>query len=374
MERKGCEDMATATTDFTGCRRVRFTDPFASMAGGHSLAQAVVETLPDPLLVLDADLMVVAASRSFCERFGVDAWEVTGRPFHAIGAGQWNAPGLRAVLERVLPEQRGMEAFEFEQDFETLGRRRFLLNARTVFFEGSAQKMILVAMEDVTAWRAAETAMAALLAEKEILLQEMQHRVANSLQIIASILLIKARSVQPGDTREHLQDAHQRVMSIAAVQEQLRTSRQGGSVSMGPYLKRLCETLTKSMVAADRPIAVEVDAAEDEAQSCEAVSLGIIVTELLLNAVKYAFPEPKTDAAIRIDYRVIGGGWALEVSDNGIGQQAGADGLAKSGLGASIIEALARKLGADVVTVSGASGTRVSVRTAPVVTPIAIVA
>ena len=356
--------MATVSTDFTGASPADFADPFASMEGGHSLAQAVVDTLPEPLLVLDAELRVVAASRSFCERFGIDAWDVSGRPFHTIGGGQWNAPELRELLERVLPEQRGMEAFEFEQEFEALGRRRFLLNARTVFFEGTAQKMILVAMEDVTAWRAAETAMSTLLAEKEILLQEMQHRVANSLQIIASILLLKARSVQSEETREHLQNAHQRVMSIAAVQDQLRTSGQGGSVSIGPYLHRLCATLKKSMVTSDRPISVEIDAEEDVARPGDAVSIGLIVTELFINAVKHAFPGPRADATIRVQYRVIGAGWALDVSDNGIGRQAGADGLVKPGLGTSIIEALARKLGADVVTVTGAEGTGVSVRAA----------
>jgi two-component sensor histidine kinase len=366
MRRKDCDDMTIATTDLTAPVQVHLTDPFASMESGHSLAQAVVDTLPEPLLVLDADLRVVAASRSFCERFGIDPWEVIGRPFHTIGAGRWNAPELRALLERVLPEQRGMEAFEFEQEFEALCRRRFLLNARTVFFEGTAQKMILVAMEDVTAWRAAETAMAAVLAEKEVRLQEMQHRVANSLQIIASILLIKARSVQSTETRDHLHDAHQRVMSIAAVQEQLRASGQGGVVSIGPYLNRLCETLAASMVTSTRPIAVNVDAAENEALSSEAVSLGLIVTELLINAVKHAFPQPKTDAAIRVEYRVIGDGWALDVSDNGAGHETGADGSVKPGLGSSIIEALARKLGADVATATGTEGTCVSVRTAPV--------
>jgi two-component sensor histidine kinase/PAS domain-containing protein len=366
MNRKGCDDMTIAATNLNASGRIDFTGPFASMEDGHSLAQAVVDTLSEPLLVLDAELRVVAASRAFCERFGIDPREVVGRPYHTIGGGQWAAPELRALLQRVLPEQRGMEAFEFEQEFQALGRRRFLLNARTVFFEGTAQKMILVAMEDVTAWRAAETAMSAVLAEKEFRLQEMQHRVANSLQLIASILLIKAKSVQSAETRDHLQDAHQRVMSIAAVQEQLRTSGEGGIVSIGPYLNRLCETLTASMVTSARPISIGVDAAKNEALSSEAVSLGLIVTELLINAVKHAFPRPKADAVIRVDYRVIGAGWALDVSDNGVGHETDADGPVKPGLGSSIIEALARKLGADVVTVTGTEGTRVSVRTAPV--------
>ena len=70
-----------------------------------------------------------------------------------------------------------------------------------------------------------------------MLLQEMQHRVANSLQIIASILLLKARTVQSDETRLHLQDAHRRVMSVAAVQQHLQASRPGEQIAIGPYLR-----------------------------------------------------------------------------------------------------------------------------------------
>ena len=76
-----------------------------------------------------------------------------------------------------------------------------------------------LAIEDVTRRREADREKDDLLQAKEILLQEMQHRVANSLQIIASILLLKARTVQSEETRLHLQDAHQRVMSVATVQQ-----------------------------------------------------------------------------------------------------------------------------------------------------------
>jgi two-component sensor histidine kinase len=96
--------------------------------------------------------------------------------------------------------------------------------------------MILLAMEDVTVWRAAETAMSELVQQKELLLTAMQHRVANSLQIIASILLIKARAVYSEVVRQHLRDTHQRVISIAAVQEQLKASCHGEAVAIGPHI------------------------------------------------------------------------------------------------------------------------------------------
>ena len=85
-----------------------------------------------------------------------------------------------------------------------------------------------------------------------MLLAEMSRSVANSLQIIASILLLKARSVQSDETRTHLEDAHRRVMSVASVQQHLRASGKGEHVEIGSYLSKLCETLAASMIGRGR--------------------------------------------------------------------------------------------------------------------------
>jgi hypothetical protein len=100
-----------------------------------------------------------------------------------------------------------------------------LLNARAVFYADHAHTTLLLAFEDVTERRAIEREKEELLRQteellrqKDVLLRELEHRVANSLQIIASILMLKARTVTSEETRQHLQDAHQRVMALAAVQ------------------------------------------------------------------------------------------------------------------------------------------------------------
>ena len=90
------------------------------------------------------------------------------------------------------------------------------------------------------------------------MLDEIQHRVANSLQIIASIILLKAKTVLSEETRLHLQDAHKRVMSVAAVQQQLHMSGALGPVEMLPYLSRLCETLATSMIGDTRSVTMKV--------------------------------------------------------------------------------------------------------------------
>src|SRR6185503_4409640 len=127
-------------------------------------------------------------------------------------------------------------------DFTSVGRRTLLLNARQVFDEANPNSVLLLAIEDVTARRVAEREKDDLLREKEMLLEEMRHRVANSLQIIASILLLKARTVESEETRRHLQDAHQRVMSVATVQQQLRGTGHGDRIEIGPYLTKLCDS------------------------------------------------------------------------------------------------------------------------------------
>ncbi len=195
-----------------------------------------------------------------------------------------------------------------------------LLNARKVFYEKGAHTTVLLAFEDITGRRAIERQVQELLREKDMLLEEMQHRVANSLQIIASILLIKARTVQSEETRLQLEDAHQRVLSVAAVQQHLHVVAGGKPIEIGNYLTKLCETLAQSMIGDSRPITLKVEADAGVAISRDAVSIGLIVTELVMNALKHAFPGERPDAAIVVSYRVAGTDWKLTVSDNGIGK------------------------------------------------------
>jgi chemotaxis protein methyltransferase CheR len=189
----------------------------------------------------------------------------------------------------------------------------------------------------------------------------MQHRVANSLQIIASILLIKARTVQSEETRLQLEDAHQRVLSVAAVQQHLDAAGRGGVIEVGNYLSRLCETLAQSMIGDSRPISLKVAAEPGTVASHQAVSIGLIVTELVMNALKHAFTKEKKDAAILVSYKVSDTDWKLTVSDNGIGIRDLSASESKGGLGTSLVKSLAKQLDAQVNTASDAHGRAVSI-------------
>jgi two-component sensor histidine kinase len=333
--------------------------------GDETLAQAIVNTIHEPLLVLDAKLRVMAASRSFYATFKVDPEQTIGSLLYALGDGQWDIPALRLLLETIIPERTAMDGFEVDHVFPGVGSRIMQLNARKVVYYAGAETTILLAFTDITARRAIErekedlhARTEELLREKQVLLQEMQHRVANSLQIIASILMLKARAVTSEESRLHLKDAHQRVLSVAEVQAHLHSSGGLDRIAVGPYLTKLCDGLAKSMIADGRSIALIVKAAEDvEIGSDRAVGLGLIVTELVINSLKYAFPAAKADAQVLVDFESDGDAWRLVVSDNGIGKGQSAKPTALGGLGTVIVDALVKQLGARLNVQIGAGRT-----------------
>jgi len=336
-------------------------DQFTAISDAWALAQGIVDTVREPVLVLDKELRVITASRSFYSGFKVSPEDTQGRLLYALGDGQWDIPMLRVLLEKIIPEKGVMEGYEVEHEFPNLGRRTMCLNARQVFYEGGANTTILLGMEDITDRRNLEREKDELLQQKEVLLAELQHRVANSLQIIASILLLKARTVQSEETRLHLRDAHKRVMSIAAVQKQLHASGANGSIEIRPYLTRLCETLAVSMIGDSRPISLKVVGEGGLATSRQAESLGLIVTELVMNSLKHAFPDERIEGQITVAYDMAGTNWKLSVSDNGIGKPEGVFAQGKSGLGTGIVKALSQQLDAEFATVAGPEGTAVSI-------------
>lgn len=341
---------------------------FHKIEDAQTLAQAIVNTIPEPFVVLDDKFRVLAASVSFYKTFKVEPEQTMGRLLYSLGDGQWDIPALRLLLETIIPERAAMDGFEVEHDFPTIGRRNMLLNARQVVYEDRANITILLAFMDVTARRLIEREKEELLKQteellrqKDILLREMQHRVANSLQIIASILLLKARAVSSQETREHLQDAHKRVMSVAEVQRHLHASEGIDQIDVGSYLSKLCGSLASSMVGEDRPITVKVMTDTGRIDSDKAVSLGLIVTELVINAIKYAFPAATDAATIMVTYEIDGDDWKLTVSDNGVGKSAG-DAPAKStGLGTAIVQALVKQLDAVMDIDSSKDGVKISI-------------
>ncbi|MDB5224985.1 MAG: hypothetical protein JWO43_607 [Candidatus Adlerbacteria bacterium] len=312
------------------------------------LSDAIISTIREPMIVLNGELRVIVASRAFYDRFQTDYTDAHNKLFYELGNGEWNIPELRTLLEEVLPEKKTVEAFELEHTFERLGKRCMRINAREIKYDNE-QRKILISIEDITE-------RAKLMHQKDTLLKEMRHRIANSLQLIASIILLKAHSVESEESRLHLTDAHDRILSIATVQRNLDPTGDDSEVPVVEYLTTLCKSLSKSMIGGRKPITLTVSGTAGTVLPDEAISLGLITTELVINALKHAFPSGEGD--VKVTYQAVEKNWKLGISDNGIGLKATTK-VNGDGLGTNIVDSLSSQLGAGIERKSSPQGTDV---------------
>jgi two-component sensor histidine kinase len=333
-------------------------DAAAHSIVADSLALAVVAASDAPTLLLDGDFTVIAASASFLRAFRIDPEAVQGRAVFALGSGEWDVPQLRSLLRLARAGDAGVEAYEMDLRSPGVAARRLVITAHVLDYADTANVRVLMAASDVTEARLAAKLKDDLLREKAVLHQELQHRVANSLQIIASVLMQSARRAPSADARGYLVDAHSRVVSVAALQQHLAQSKIG-DVELRAYFTDLCASIGASMIHDHEKLILRVDADDGVATADVSVSLGLIVTELVINALKHAFPGERAGSIV-VGYRSHAPDWALTVTDDGVGMPAGAT-PATAGLGTSIVQALAKQVEATVEVADADPGTRVSI-------------
>jgi PAS domain S-box-containing protein len=143
--------------------------------------QSIVDTVRDPMLVLDRDLRVVSANRAFHRNFGVSPKTTEGVLVYELGNGQWDIPALRRLLEDILPQDSAFDDFEVEHEFPGIGRKNMLLNARKLYRPGNHTEMLLLAIEDVTEKRAAEAKLREAYDSLEVAFKR-EHNIAEALQ------------------------------------------------------------------------------------------------------------------------------------------------------------------------------------------------
>jgi two-component sensor histidine kinase len=200
---------------------------------------------------------------------------------------------------------------------------------------------------------------AALAAEREVLLREVNHRVGNSLQIIASLLHLQANSSTQEDVKAALTNAVGRVAAVAQVHRRLYTSHDLKSVLLNQYLDALLEDLRRS-AAGNKMSRLTLKAEAIEIDPDRAVAIGIIVNELVMNAVKYAYPDGA--GPIHVDLHASGDDLTLSIADQGVGLDAKQNDPRSTGMGQRIVAAMAAKLEASVEPDPLHAGTRIVVR------------
>ncbi|MGO9307784.1 MAG: histidine kinase dimerization/phosphoacceptor domain -containing protein [Spirochaetia bacterium] len=222
-------------------------------------------------------------------------------------------------------------------------------------FVASSETEVIVLVREVTDLKQAEEAR-----RKEILLKEIHHRVKNNLQVISSLLALQAGAAKDTHTRDLLHESRNRVHSMALIHEKLYQSSDERGVSFNSYVKDLAAHLRHSYAGNSEAVTMEIDVEEITLDMDILVPCGLIINELLSNALKYAFPEGRTGtirAAMRQDAAETSAEGSrtlvLTVSDDGVGLPADVDVSAPRTLGLRIVNTLVSQLHGTLVTGNG---------------------
>jgi PAS domain S-box-containing protein len=316
----------------------------------------IVETIREGILVLESDLTVRFANRAFCDKFSVAPEHMLGRKLYDVGNREWDIPRLRSALQTIISGGRTFEGFEVERFFSSIGRRVLHLNARKVRRPDSRIEYILLAIEDVTERIRLEREHAIAHEQLARLLQEVTHRVKNSLQIIAAMVSIEARSHKSGQGKAALERVSHRVDALGHLYSKLSKADTIETVDAATYLDELCRDLIASVYKEDgRSIELKTDIGSEFLPTDRAIPIGLIVNELVTNAVKYAFPG-NTSGTVLVTLKRLPGELRLTVADDGQGLDPR---RADSGLGGRLVEGFAQQLGGRVERESNSQGTTV---------------
>lgn len=182
----------------------------------------------------------------------------------------------------------------------------------------------------------------------ESLLRDLHHRVGNSLQLVASFLGLQANQTENDEAAVALRRARERVLAIASAQRRLRLTEEGESVDAHTFLCSIVDDL-KTNLTARGTLSIDCNAEDIQILSKDAVTLGVIVTELVTNSLKYAFPDGmRGSIQVRLTQEHLGDTLSLIVEDNGIGIRSDAYRGGRGGLGTRIVDRLSAALGGDV--------------------------
>ncbi len=257
----------------------------------RQFAESIIETIHEPLIVLDDRLRVISANRAFYEAFAETPEHTEGQLIFNLGNKQWDIPELRDLLKKILPQNTSLRNFEINFKFADLGERIVLLNAHRIYQQKEKTEMILLAVKDITEQKMREKEISRSLKEKSVLLSEIHHRVKNNLNLVVSLLNLQARQIQTTEEAiEAFQKSKDRIYTMALVHEKLYQSQEFSSINMKTYFEDLLSQLKKIYDINGR-INIRYFGEDIYLNINQAIPCALILNELISNAIKHAFPD-----------------------------------------------------------------------------------
>jgi PAS domain S-box-containing protein len=309
------------------------------------LTQSIVDTIRDPLVVLENNMTIVTASKAFLTIFGITESE--------LGQHQWDVPALRHLMEKVLPENKPIEGFEIEDDFPGLGRRVFNLNARKISQPGNHAHRMLLVFEDITDRKQRER-------DALSLTNEISHRIKNNLQVIVGLIALEAR-LTPAPCVQGYKAMQARITAIAQLYDLISHSSRGPAIAVDAYLAEIAKAMSASLLGSTSNIKIEVKAEALDLDPDLAVPFGLLVNELATNAIKHAFPSGTGRVTLSVER--VGDQIELTVADDGVGMKEKDAAKPAEKRGSDYVTIFVRQLAGTIVpSVVQETGTTVRIR------------
>jgi PAS domain S-box-containing protein len=306
--------------------------------------RALLESAPDGIVVVDSSGMIVIVNSQTERLFGYTRQELIGNPIemlvpdsvrathHGHRDTYVNDPKLRPMGAGRPLSGRTKEGQEFPVEISL---------SPLVTDQG---RMVMSIIRDITERRKAEETIQASLREKEALLREIHHRVKNNLQVTSSLLRLQAGAVADPQSREMFEETESRIRSMALVHEKLYQSTNLSRIDFADYIRSLGALLFSSSAINPANVKLQVSGGDIYLSIDTAVPCGLIVNELLSNALKHAFPGDRTgEIHVHLDEQE--GGWIrASVRDDGVGLSSDFDPERTSTLGLQLVHGLAQQI------------------------------
>lgn len=306
--------------------------------------------------LIDSQGRILHANESMARMFGYERAQMVGMPVHQLVPLR-QREGHHAHVQGFM-EKPALRYMAKRQELYALRRdgSEFAVEIGLNPMPESGGRQVLATISDVTERRAQQSLIERALAEKTALLNEVHHRVKNNLQVISSLLNLQARNAAP-DVREALRDSQSRVHSMALMHQLLYERADFSALDLGPYLRRLTHLLRDTYLGPGSAVRLEVRApdAGRRMDLQRAIPCGLVITELVTNAIKHAFPAGRAGTIwVALNETDDEGQdrW-LEVGDDGVGLPPGVVPGEGRGLGFQLLPLLAEQCGARLERLPG---------------------
>ncbi len=321
--------------------------------------RALTENVTDVVVIVSADGTIQYASPSIEREYGFDPGEFVGQRVLSFVHPEDISKATIALAEA---RQQARTTVSIAVRFQHITSKwRTFHCVINNLLEHPAVSGIVVNAHDVTDQTLAEEQLRASLAEKETLLKEIHHRVKNNMQVIASLLSLQSGIINDPATRAQFEDSQNRIRSMALVHERLYRSQDLTSIDFKEYVEELTGHLMQSYRLQCKKVEVVIDVEHIQLDIDTAIPCGLIINELMSNALKHAFPNG-AEGIIKIEARRDGvDSYCLSVRDNGVGMPSDIDLAHSKTLGLQLVSSLSRQLN-GIVSLDTENGTRVTLR------------